>query len=61
MLTTLPPLPDRFVARGRVRLVAGWQEVAGLDDRRGSARDSRRPEGDDAAARTRTATPRCRR
>lgn len=26
-----PPLPDRFVARGRMRLVAGWQEVAGID------------------------------
>ncbi|HEU4535803.1 MAG TPA: DNA topoisomerase, partial [Polyangiaceae bacterium] len=26
----LPPEPDRFVARGRVRTKAGWQEVAGL-------------------------------
>jgi DNA topoisomerase III len=26
----LPPEPDRFVARGRVRTVAGWQEVAGM-------------------------------
>jgi hypothetical protein len=41
---TEPALPDRFVARGRVRLVAGWQDVAGLDDRRGGARDTRRPE-----------------
>jgi DNA topoisomerase-3 len=32
-LRELPPPPDRFVARGRVRLVAGWQAVAGLDDR----------------------------
>jgi DNA topoisomerase-3 len=31
-LTTLPPLPDRFVARGRVRTAAGWQEVAGFGD-----------------------------
>jgi len=31
-LTTLPPPPDRFVARGRVRTVAGWQEVAGFGD-----------------------------
>jgi DNA topoisomerase-3 len=31
-LTTLPPLPDRFIARGRVRTVAGWQEVAGFGD-----------------------------
>jgi DNA topoisomerase-3 len=28
----LPPPPDRFVARGRTRVAAGWQEVAGLDD-----------------------------
>jgi DNA topoisomerase III len=32
MLAALPPPPDRFVARGRVRLVAGWQEVAGFGD-----------------------------
>ena len=31
-ITALPPLPDRFVARGKVRLVAGWQEVAGFGD-----------------------------
>nr|MCU0683260.1 DNA topoisomerase [Polyangiaceae bacterium] len=29
-IDTLPPEPDRFVARGRVRTRAGWQEVAGL-------------------------------
>jgi DNA topoisomerase-3 len=28
VLSALPPPPDRFFARGRVRLVAGWQEVA---------------------------------
>ena len=28
-LDALPPPPDRYLARGRVRLVAGWQEVAG--------------------------------
>jgi DNA topoisomerase III len=27
-----PPRPDRYVARGRVRTVAGWQEVAGFGD-----------------------------
>jgi DNA topoisomerase-3 len=27
----LPPPPDRFVARGKVRRVAGWQAVAGID------------------------------
>ena len=31
ILDALPPLPDRYLARGRVRLVAGWQEVAGID------------------------------
>jgi len=32
VLDTLPPPPDRFVARGRVRVVAGWQEVAGFGE-----------------------------
>ena len=36
MLGSLPPPPDRFIARGRVRLVAGWQAVAGFDERAGS-------------------------
>ena len=27
----LPPEPDRYFARGRVRLAAGWQTVAGID------------------------------
>jgi DNA topoisomerase-3 len=31
-IASLPPLPDRFVARGKVRLAAGWQEVAGFGD-----------------------------
>ena len=31
-IATLPPLPDRFLARGRVRIAAGWQEVAGFGD-----------------------------
>jgi DNA topoisomerase-3 len=30
-LDELPPPPDHYLARGRVRLVAGWQEVAGFD------------------------------
>jgi len=55
MLTTtdLPPPPDRFIARGRVRLVAGWQAVAGLDERKagdrtkdGDQKDSDRNDGD---------------
>jgi DNA topoisomerase-3 len=31
MLASAPPPPDRFFARGRVRTVAGWQAVAGID------------------------------
>jgi DNA topoisomerase-3 len=42
----LPPPPDHFLARGRVRLVAGWQEVAGFDP--AAKRDTR--DGDDDAA-----------
>ncbi len=30
LVTALPPPPDRYRARGRVRLVAGWQDVAQL-------------------------------
>ena len=36
-ITALPPPPDRFIARGRVRLVAGWQAVAGFDEPRARA------------------------
>jgi DNA topoisomerase III len=39
LLTTLPPPPDRYRARGRVRLVAGWQAVAQLGDNRGADGD----------------------
>lgn len=31
-LAEIPPVPDRYQARGRVRLNAGWQEVAGFGD-----------------------------
>jgi DNA topoisomerase-3 len=31
-IATLPPAPDRFLARGRIRTAAGWQEVAGFGD-----------------------------
>ena len=34
VLTEIPPSPDRYLARGRVRLVAGWQAVAGIDETR---------------------------
>jgi DNA topoisomerase-3 len=30
LVTAAPPPPDRFLARGKVRLHAGWQEVAGF-------------------------------
>ena len=39
LVATLPPPPDRYFARGRVRLVAGWQVVAQLGE-------GRAPEGD---------------
>jgi DNA topoisomerase-3 len=32
ILDALPAMPDRYLARGRVRMVAGWQEVAGFGD-----------------------------
>jgi DNA topoisomerase III len=31
ILEALPPPPDRYLARGRARMAAGWQAVAGLD------------------------------
>ncbi len=34
VLAVVPPPPDRYFARGRVRLVAGWQTVAGIDESR---------------------------
>ncbi len=34
VLAAVPPPPDRYLARGRVRLVAGWQAVAGIDESR---------------------------
>lgn len=43
ILPALPPPPDRYFARGRVRLIAGWQEVAGI----GANSEGR---GDEAAA-----------
>jgi DNA topoisomerase-3 len=40
LLTALPPPPDRYRARGRVRLVAGWQAVAQIGE--GRAADGER-------------------
>ncbi|HVV86282.1 MAG TPA: DNA topoisomerase [Kofleriaceae bacterium] len=45
MVTVLPPPPDRYLARGRTRLVAGWQEVAGIDGGDSRGIDGGRPRG----------------
>ncbi len=39
MLKVLPPPPDRFSTKGRVRVVAGWLEVLGLDPDRDRTTD----------------------
>lgn len=54
-VTSLPPPPDRYHARGRVRVRAGWQEVAGLDEKKASrgrepGTDETGDEGDDDEA-----------
>jgi DNA topoisomerase-3 len=51
LVAAAPPPPDRFQARGRVRLVAGWQEVAGFggedaEDKSGAKRGKKK-EGDE--------------
>jgi len=46
---TLPPEPDRYFARGRVRLAAGWQAVAGIDGTASSPRDRDRDDPDAAS------------
>jgi len=43
---TLPPEPDRYLARGRVRLVAGWQAVAGIESTASATRDRDRDDPD---------------
>ncbi len=43
LLDHAPPPPDRFVARGRVRLAAGWQEVAGFGGDDAEAKDGDLP------------------
>lgn len=45
ILDALPPPPDRFVTRGRVKIAAGWQQVAGID--RDDAAPSKRKPRDD--------------
>jgi DNA topoisomerase-3 len=39
LVVALPSPPDRYRARGRVRLVAGWQEVAQLGESRATQAD----------------------
>ena len=58
LLAALPPPPDRFLARGRVRLVAGWQAVARIRRRQGGARDARQAEGAVGDDQARAATAR---
>ena len=43
-VTKVPPPPDRYHTQGRVRLQAGWQAVAGLDEARSA---NRRPDAAD--------------
>jgi DNA topoisomerase-3 len=47
---TLPPEPDRYLARGRVRLAAGWQAVAGIDGTGSAPRDRDRDDPDAESA-----------
>ncbi|HEY4185972.1 MAG TPA: DNA topoisomerase [Polyangia bacterium] len=49
VLARLPAPPDRFYTRGRVRVVAGWQEVAQLGEGR-SAEEGARPGAPDGDA-----------
>ena len=56
-VTALPPPPDRYRARGRVRLVAGWQEVAELGQPRATAGER----GDRGDLATAMGARRCRR
>lgn len=48
LLASAPPPPDRFVARGKVRLVAGWQEVAGFGgDDEAEGKKGKKKDGDE--------------
>ena len=58
LVTALPPPPDRYRARGRVRIVAGWQAVAQLGEPDAPPKASA---GIAATARTATAARRCHR
>ena len=45
VVETLPPAPDRYLARGRVRRVAGWQAVAGIEAAAAARGPDRPPAG----------------
>ncbi len=49
LVTVAPAPPDRFQARGRVRLLAGWQEVAGFggEDAEDRGKKGKKKEGDE--------------
>jgi DNA topoisomerase-3 len=51
-ITALPAPPDRYVARGKVRLVAGWQEVAGFgdDDEKTGKKGKKKEDDEDESA-----------
>ncbi len=57
LLTSLPPPPDRYFARGRVRLVAGWQAVAQLGEARASDPGRRRDDDRDGEEQGATLPP----
>jgi DNA topoisomerase-3 len=58
VLDALPPPPDRFVTRGRVRVSAGWQDVAGInDDADARPRTGAKPTAADAEARDEDDSP----
>ncbi len=56
VVDVLPPPPDRYLARGRTRLVAGWQEVAGIAAE-GTARGAPAGTDDDEREATTTLPP----
>ena len=53
----LPPLPDHYLARGRVRVVAGWQAVAGIDAEQAAKASAREHDRDRDADRDRDEPP----
>jgi DNA topoisomerase-3 len=55
LVAAAPPPPDRFLARGKVRLLSGWQEVAGfggadVDDQAAGKKGKKRDADEEEAA-----------